>query len=282
MRTASDLINLDRPLVIAHRGYSQLAPENTFAAFRLALKAGVDLVELDYHQSKDRELMVIHDAELDRTTNARKLWGRKRIKVGTKTAGEIHCLDAGSWFNAEYTQARVPFLREALTMIQKRSIALVEHKSGDPAACHKIFMSQERHMERAVVQSFDWSFLRQLHELESKLTLAALGPPAVLPNGKRARKVFRRLSTGWLRVAQKTGAKVVVWNKQISAQAVRLAHHRDLKVWVYTVNNPKLSRRLLNCGVDGLITNDPALVRKSIDEFFKNRAEASDEPELRV
>ena len=78
-----------RPVVIAHRGFSAFAPENTLPAFSLALEAGADLVELDYRQSADAELIVIHDADLDRTTDARLHWGGKHIKVHDKTAWEI-------------------------------------------------------------------------------------------------------------------------------------------------------------------------------------------------
>ena len=253
-QTALDVIKSDRPLVIAHRGCSQLAPENTLPAFRLALKAGADLVELDFHQTKDGRLIVIHDAELDRTTNARKFLGRKHIKVRAKTAAEIKRLDAGSWFDAKHAHTRVPLLAEAISVIETDAIALLERKSGDPAACLKV-LRDKGHIDRVVVQSFDWAFLRQLHKLEPKLALAALGPPSVLPGGKKAQKVFRRLTAGWLGLAQKTGAKVVVWDKRVSAGAVRLAHSRGFKVWVYTIDRPKLAGRLLDCGVDGLISN---------------------------
>jgi len=263
--TALEVIELDRPLIIAHRGYSQLAPENTLPAFRLAVNASADLVELDYHQAKDGHLIVIHDVELDRTTNSRKQWGKKHIKVTAKTEAEIHRLDAGSWFDAKYAHTRVPLLAEALKVIQKGAVALLEHKGGGPAALLRI-LRHGRVIDRAVVQSFDWAFLRTLHELEPKLVLGALGPPSRLPNGKKARKVFRRLSGGWLGTAKSTGAKVVVWNMRVSARAVQLAHSRELKVWIYTINHPKPARRLLKCHVDGLITNDPLLMRRTVNE----------------
>jgi glycerophosphoryl diester phosphodiesterase len=253
--TAPGLLKSNRPLLIAHRGYSRLAPENTLPAFRLALKAAADLVELDFHQTKDGRLVVIHDSILDRTTNARKLWRRKHIKVESITAAEIKRLDAGGWFARKYAHTRVPFLSEALAVIQKRAVALLERKSGDPVTCLEVIRNA-KHLERTVVQSFDWAFLCQLHQLEPKLTLAALGPPSVLPNGKKARRVFRRFTTGWLKLAQKTGAEVIVWNKQISERAVGLTHSRGFKVWIYTIDHPKLARQLIRCGVDGLISNE--------------------------
>src|SRR6516165_3353371 len=96
---ALNLITAKRPLVIGHRGYPQLAPENTLPSFKLAMAAGADLVELDYHHTKDGKLIVIHDSALDRTTDAANRWSQKRIKVSSKTAAEIQSLDAGSWFD---------------------------------------------------------------------------------------------------------------------------------------------------------------------------------------
>src|SRR6266436_3236922 len=93
------LIASPRPLVIGHRGYSRVAPENTLPSFRQAMSAGADLVELDFHQAKDGTLVVIHDAELDRTTNARAWWGGRHIPVATRTAAELLSLDAGRWFH---------------------------------------------------------------------------------------------------------------------------------------------------------------------------------------
>jgi glycerophosphoryl diester phosphodiesterase len=261
--TALNVIELNRCLLIAHRGYSQVAPENTLPAFRLALKAQCDLVEMDFHQTRDGQLIVIHDSELDRTTNARKLWKRKHIKVDTKTAAEILHLDAGRWFGSKYAGTRVPLLAQAVKIVQTRAVALLERKNGNPAACLQVLRGTNC-LNRVVVQSFDWEFLRQLHELEPKLILAALGPPSVVPHGKKARKVFRRLNAARVGAAQKAGVKVVVWNKRVSARVVRLAHARGLKVWIYTINHPELGRRLVQRGVDGLITNEPSRLRKAI------------------
>src|SRR5436853_2340497 len=99
---ASKLVGSTRPLVIGHRGYCQIAPENTLPSFKLAMAAGADLVELDYHQAKDGQLIVIHDPELDRTTDAQNHWGGRRIKVENKTAVELRTLDAGKGFDPKY------------------------------------------------------------------------------------------------------------------------------------------------------------------------------------
>src|SRR5260370_18930132 len=105
------------PLVIGHRGFCSLAPENTLSSFRHASAAGADLVELDYRHSRDGVPVVIHDAYLDRTTNARKRWKQRHIKVRAKSAAQIQSLDAGSWFDVKYAGEKVPTLAQALDTI---------------------------------------------------------------------------------------------------------------------------------------------------------------------
>jgi glycerophosphoryl diester phosphodiesterase len=114
------------------------------------------------------------------------------------------------------------------------------------------------------VQSFDWRFLQELHERAPEQPLAALGPLAGLPGSKKAPGVFGQLTGRWLKALRKTGASIVVWNKQVSKPAVRQAHQQGLKVWVYTINRPELAEHLLEVGVDGLITNNPSLVWKTM------------------
>src|SRR6476469_780951 len=106
------LVEARRPLVIGHRGYCQIAPENTLPSFKLAMTAGADLVELDYYHTKDNQLIVMHDADLDRTTDATNRWGGRKIKVSSKTAAEIQTLDAGSWFDPKFKGTKVPLLSE--------------------------------------------------------------------------------------------------------------------------------------------------------------------------
>ncbi len=260
---ASQLLASQRPLVIGHRGYCQFAPENTLPSFKLALAAGADLVELDYHPAKDGKLVVIHDRELDRTTDARKCWAQKHIKVESKTAAEIRSLDAGSWFDPEYAGTRIPLLSEALATIQAGAVTLIERKAGSPADCVKL-LREKGLINHVIVQAFDWGYLRQFHEQEPEQTLGGLGPASQLSDGKKPSRRARELSAAWLDELQKTGAKVAVWNKKVSREAVQLAHQRGLKVWVYTVNSPALANRLLDLSVDGLITNDTSLIRQTV------------------
>jgi glycerophosphoryl diester phosphodiesterase len=258
---ALELFKLKRPLVVAHRGYSDIAPENTLPAFDLALTAVVDLVELDYRETLDGHLVAIHDAELDRTTDVRKRWRRRHNRVGDRTFAEISSLDAGSWFAHRFLGTRVPSLAEAAAVILKGSVPLLERKSGSVFETVR-FLRGHHLVNKVIIQSFDWEFLRQVHEQVPEQVLGALGPAAILPNGKRPLRVSRGLNRLWLKQVDKTGAKVVVWSRRVSTSSIRAAHERGLKVLVYTVNELRIARHLLNQGVDGLITNKPPMVHR--------------------
>lgn len=252
---AEQLLNLKRPLIIGHRGYCAIAPENTLPSFALALEARADLVELDYQHSKDGVPIVIHDHILDRTTEARKEWRRRRIRVSRTTAAEIQTLDAGAWFNPGFAGAKVPLLSEALDFIcSNGSVALIERKSGDAATLARLLHEREL-INKVIVISFDWKFLRELHQLEPRQILGALGPPTRLTNGRRPTRIRRGMGVR-LADLKKTGAKIAVWNQRITRRAVQQAHKRGLHVWVYTINDARVTRQLISRGVSGIITNE--------------------------
>lgn len=259
---AERLLNEKRPLVIAHRGYSMVAPENTLAAFELGIAAGADLIELDYHHSKDGVPVVMHDYTLDRTTDATNKLGGSKIRVDARNAGEAAQLDAGSWFNRRYASEKVPLLSEALDFIQKKGVTLIERKAGDAKTC--VEMLRKKNMVNGlIVQAFDWDYLADFHKIEPQQVLGALGPPST-KDDKKLSDEEKKLSPAWIDLAQKTGASAVVWNRNIDKAAVDYAHSKGLKVWVYTINESELANRLLDGGVDGIITDNPALIWKTI------------------
>jgi glycerophosphoryl diester phosphodiesterase len=260
---ALKLVASQRSLVIGHRGYCLIAPENTLPSFKLAMAAGADLVELDYYHSKDLKLVVIHDGILDRTTDATNQWAQKKIKVETKTAAELQSLDAGSWFEPKYAGTRIPLLAEALDTIQQGSVSLIERKAGAPPDCIKL-LREKGLINRVVVQSFDWGYLRAFHEQAPEQVLGALGPPSQLSDGKKPVRIAKELNAAWLDDLQKTGAKVAVWSQKVSKEAVDLAHQRGLKVWVYTINDSASANEMLDMGVDGIITNNTSLIWKTL------------------
>lgn len=261
---APELVRLGRPLIIAHRGYSSAAPENTLPSFQLAMKAGADLVELDTYHSKDGVPFVLHDSTFDRTTDATNRWGGVKIPSGSRTLAELKALDAGQWFDPQFTGTRLSTLVEALDVIQGGGgMTLIERKEGDPATMAKL-LTEKKLINQLVVQSFDWQFLREFHALQPDQVLGALGVPNKLADGRKPTSKDKTLNAQWLDELAKTGASVAVWNKDVTKDAVSLAHQRGLKVWVYTIDDPKAANELLDMGVDGIITNNTGLLWKTL------------------
>jgi len=260
---AERLLQTARPLVIGHRGYNVFAPENTLPSFRLAMAAGVDLVELDYQVTQDRVAIVMHDSELDRTTDAVERWGGKKIRLNSRTAAEVQTLDTGKWFDPKFAGTRLPRLDEALDFIQTNGgVTLIERKAGDPASCEQLL--RERNLiNRVVLQSFDWAFLRDFHARVPEQILGALGPPGSR-GGKKLTDDEKKLSPEWISEAKQTGATMVGWNKFVTREAISHAHQQGLKVWIYTVNDIPEATGLLEWGVDGIITDNPSMIWRAM------------------
>ena len=251
-----------RPLVIGHRGYPTVAPENTLASFRHALQAGVDLVELDYHHSRDGVPVVIHDGTLDRTTDATRRWPEKGLRVDAREAAELVTLGAGTAFQPPFPHEHLPTLLDALEFIQNRGVTLIERKGGEPATLAALLRNRGL-VNHVVVQSFDWEFLRGFHRLLPDQVLGALGPVSQR-EGKKLTETEKALSPVWLQEIRDLGAQIAVWNSQVDAASVAEAHRLGLKVWVYTINDGDRADALLALGVDGIITDNPAVIWRTL------------------
>lgn len=237
-------------LVIAHRGDSKAAPENTLPAFESAVKVGADLVELDYVHTSDGVPLVIHDETLDRTTDADEKWQAKQIRVSTKSLAEMATLDAGSWFDPKFAGTKLPTLEEALDTIQKGSMTLIERKEGDAKTCIEL-LERKKLLGDVVVQAFDWKYLSDCHKLRPNLVLCALGQGALSPER--------------LDAIQKTGAKAIGWQfLSLREESIKAIHERGLKVYAWTVDDPKAAERLIGWGVDGIITDLPAVMKEVV------------------
>jgi glycerophosphoryl diester phosphodiesterase len=267
---AESLLNLGRPLVIAHRGYKAMAPENTLPAFALAKLAGADLVELDYHKSRDGVAIVMHDATLDRTSNAIKEWGQEGVRLADKSAAELRTLDAGAWFNPIYQGTRLPTLDEALDLIQADGgCTLIERKAGSPEHCVQL-LHERNLVNQVVVQAFDWEFLTGVHALLPEQVLGALGPSRTY-QGRNLSREERALSPYWIDEARKAGVRVIGWNQQVTPDTIAYAHQHGLKVWVYTINEEALALRLLEMGVDGIISDNTAIAWRALAVHLATR-----------
>ncbi len=237
-----------RPLVVAHRGASAAFPENTIPAFRAGIEAHADLVELDFHASADGVLLCLHDKTLDRTTNANQLLGGSQIAVAGTPWSTLSVLDAGSWKAARFADARIPTLEEALETICPNAIPMVEHKAGTTS---DLLAALDRSGQRrnALVQSFDWGWLRELRERAPDLTLAALGSGALTPE---------RLAS-----IDALGVSMVHWNhRDLTMDDLAALHARGYMVCVYTVDDPAWLASAPSRRLDAVTTNEPGLARR--------------------
>ena len=250
---ARKLISAPGVLIIAHRGNSSVAPENTLPAFAKALEAKSDLVELDYHHSADGVPVVIHDDNLDRTTDAQSLLGKDKLLIADMPLTELARLDAGLWFGDEFKGTKLPTLIESLAAIQTGSTTLIERKAGDAATLVKL-LEKERLTDRVVVQSFDWEFVKQCRKLAPTMTLCTL-------SGKAA-------NDEQIKAAAATGADVIVWNhEKLRAPQIELIHSLGKKAWVYTIDDRDRAAQFMAAGIDGVITNRPAAMLRLRDEL---------------
>lgn len=230
------------PVVVAHRGASSERPENTLAAFRLAVAQGAPVVEFDVYQSRDGVWVCMHDRTLDRTTDARARLGREGARVDELTFTQLRSLDAGSWFAPAFAGERVATLEEALAAVAP-AIPMIERKGGDPLA----LVAELRRLgavDDVLVQAFDWDWLERVHAAEPRLLLGALGGDA--PSAERLDDLGR------------TGARVVHWDHGLmTAAAARAVRASGRLLCVYTVDREGAFRRCLELGAQLVTTNRP-------------------------
>ncbi|HLS24683.1 MAG TPA: glycerophosphodiester phosphodiesterase family protein [Beutenbergiaceae bacterium] len=233
--------------VIAHRGNSSVAPENTMAAFESAWRAGADVIELDIQLTADGQAVVIHNDTLDATTDATG-------PVSTRTAAELGEVDAGSWFAPSFTGQRLPLLRDVLSWLRERDGLglLVEFKGEwDPAPVSTVVEQIEDAGVggRIVVQSFAVSTVRALADVAPDLRRGLL-------IDSLAEDTFSLCAQ--LRVAQCNPSGLILMEHP---ETLQLIQDRGMQAMVWTVNEVAHWDALLQMGADGIITDRPDRLR---------------------
>ncbi len=242
-----------KPLNIAHRGASAYAPENTLAAFRLALEMGADGFELDAMLSADGHLVVIHDDTVDRTTDGRG-------PVRQKTLAELKTLDAGARFDARFAGERIPTLREALHLAAGNpAFVNVEIKTdslkGDGLEEKLVALIRGYGLgERLLISSFNPFALWRMKRLAPDLPLALLYA--------ENQRVYLR--NRWFAFLSRPDALNPSF-RLATQEHVRWAKSKGYRLYVWTVDEEAEMRRLMALGVDGMITNKPDLLRRCVN-----------------
>jgi glycerophosphoryl diester phosphodiesterase len=244
-----------RPLVLAHRGGCALGPENTLLAFERGRAAGADGFEIDVRLSADGEVVVIHDATLDRTTNGRG-------PVSSMSAAQLAKVDAAYWFDREGRYPLrgagigVPRLADALDRSPDAAF-IVELKEDGADVVRRTLdvVRAARAFDRVMIGSFSRRALKEVRRLEPDLpTGAATSETRMALYKSRLRLPLGRTPYRAFQVPEAFGATRVV-----SPQFIRTAHAADVPVQVWTVDDERDMRRLLEWGVDALITDRPGI-----------------------
>ena len=246
------------PEVVAHRGSSGAAPENTLAAIKLALHHRADTVENDIQRTRDGELVIVHDTTLSRTTDVEEVFpDRAPWNVGDFTLAEIRRLDAGSWFAPEFAGERVPTLEEWVKAVGRRAGMLLEPKAPE------LYPGIERDIDkelrslpdfnkalragRVTVQSFNHEWLKAYADLAPDV-------PVGLLYGNKPTDADIEAAATW---ADEVNPALGV----IDQATVQAIHAQGLEAHVWTVNAGQDMRRAINWDVDGIITNYPQVLR---------------------
>jgi glycerophosphoryl diester phosphodiesterase len=246
VETTSD--RMRRPLVIAHRGASAEAPENTIAAFELAITHGADGIALDIHLSRDDQPVVIHDFTLERTTD-----GRGRVR--DRTVRELKRLDAGGWHGAPFQGQRIQTLQEVFERFRDRTRFWIELKGGSDlhrGIEERVVSMIEVYdvLERTFVQSLDAKALDRIGRLNPEVQLGILTTEpaigALIRSGIAAHAICPDAHL-------------------VTAHDIGEIRQAGLDCYVWTVNEPAQMDRLVAWGVSGIITDWPGLLRARVD-----------------
>jgi len=233
------------PTVMAHRGLSADAPENTLYAFSDAISVGADFIELDVQQTRDGVLVVMHDSNLKRTTGVNK-------DIWDVDYADIQNLDAGSWFDPAYANARIPTLEETLQFVDKRAklnIEIKPTKHGSDTLEQDVaeLITRYQYTDACYVTSFSYGSLKKVKEANPEIRTGYL------------------MSVAYGQFYSLKYADAFSLNKVfVTSQVVNAAHQQGKQIFAWTVNSMSEVRSLCNLHVDSIIMDDPVMVQNVI------------------
>lgn len=238
-----------KPKIVAHRGASAYAPENTMAAFSLALEIGAEEIELDVNQSADGEVVVIHDETLERTTT-------QRGRVRERPWSELRKLDAGGWFDDRFRGERIPSLRQVLQWArQRRTRVWIEIKDADPARVRQV-IEEERMTDHVVVFSMYIQVMRALKDFPVQRALVFSRFSLRVPTTRFLCLLARRLRL------QGVSPSVLL----ATQERIRMLQDAGFWVGVWTANAYEVIGALLQAGADAIISDFPDRVKEIVTQ----------------
>lgn len=250
---------IDRTLVIAHRGFSAEYPENTIAAFKAAVAAKADYIELDVHLSKDGEIVVMHDDTIDRTTNGTGF-------VNDYTVAELKKFDAGAWFDHAFVGERIPTLLEAIDLVENTSTRLCveikeKQKQHYPGLEKRLveIVHQKDLIGHLVVTTYNKNVVSNLKKLEPRL------PIAYDLNKDEYKKANEKPAESAM-VVLNTNANMACFNHiHLSNEIISECLFNGVPLWVWTVNDEETMEKLVGFGIEAIMTDKPDVLRNVIN-----------------
>jgi glycerophosphoryl diester phosphodiesterase len=246
------LAQIPKPALIAHRGSSSYAPENTISAFELAVTQTADAIELDVQLSSDGYVVVMHDSTVNRTTDGIG-------SVREMTLASLKKLDAGAYYDVAFRGERIPTLEEVFEAVGKCIFINIELKpdlSMAKTLAYKVAQAVELYSmtESVLFSSFDPLVLWRMKKLSPRVPCGLLALPGL--GGWPMRHLGRRIVP-----CQALHPHF----SSVSKGLTNAVHQSGQRLYVYTVNEPDEMRRMVMLGVDGIITDNPELARKIIE-----------------
>ncbi len=238
--------------VIAHRGASHLAPENTLAAVELAWRLGADAVEVDVRLTRDGRLVVIHDETTDRTAG-------RHLEVAATDSSQLRLLDVGRYKHPRFAGERIPYLEEVLQTVPPERHLFVEIKCGPeilPALVQTIAGSGKP--SQVVIIGFDLATVRAAKAALPESSAHWLCDKRVLASYDRS--IIEQAKAG------SVDGLDVHWTG-VTRRFIRAVKAAGLRLYVWTVDDPAQALRLVAMGADGITTNRPNLLRSQVDHL---------------
>lgn len=256
---------MKKPLIIAHRGASELAPENTLAAFRRAVDDGAEGIEFDVRLSKDGEAMVFHDATLRRVSDRKGL-------VSNLTAAELQKIDVGSWFkrlqpNSDFAGETIPTLQTVLDFLKDfKGLIYIELKCREPEA-EKLakavcaLVSDSPLLKQLIIKSFQLEAIPHVKKFCPQVKTAALFAPKIMTILRKEKRLVN--------IASEIGADMVSVHFSLATRKLmKKAEKKNLPVTIWTADNPRWMKRAVHLELFAVITNNPARLLEKREEIL--------------
>jgi len=244
-----------RPNILAHRGASTLAPENTRPSFQMAINLGADGVEFDVQMTKDNQLVVIHDECLERTT---------RVKGYVKdfTLKEIKKLDAGKYFSRQYKDERILTLDETLDIVKSCKIINIELKNGlieYEKIEEKVIKTIQawKLTEKTIISSFNHYSINKIKKIDGNIMTGIL--------------YFAQLYNPWNYALEVKADAVHPYYPGVKREVIEKCHQKGIKVNVFAVNEEKDILNMLQQGADAIITDHLERARGIAGNYLKRK-----------